>query len=95
MAAERKLIKVQEGGLVSLPTGFGVKPGDVLEARETADGILLVLQNDPLTRALDGAASALRDAGVSLEELIDNSREIRDELWHERYEDKSASRKRR
>lgn len=92
MAVERKLVRVQQDGLVSLPTDFGVKAGDVLEARETADGILLVLQDDPLTQALDGAAKALRDADVSLDDLNDSGREIRADLWRERYEDKAASR---
>ena len=42
------------------------------------------------------AKQMLKTIGVSsLEELIDSSREVRDELWHERYEDKSVSRKRR
>lgn len=95
MAAERKLVRVQEGGLVLLPTGFGVKAGDVLEARETADGILLVVQDNPLTQALDGAAEALRDAGVSLDDLAESGEEIRAELWRERYADKAASRKQR
>ena len=94
MAAERKLVRVQKDGLVSLPTDFGVKAGDVLEARETADGILLVLQDDPLSQALDGAAKALRDAGVSLDDLIDSAQDIRTDLWHEQYQDKAASRKR-
>lgn len=95
MAAERKLVRVQEGGLVSLPTGFGVKAGDVLEARETADGILLVVQDDPLTQALDGAAEALRNARISLDDLAESSQEIRDELWHERFAGKAASHKQR
>jgi hypothetical protein len=93
VAAERTFVRVQEDGLVPLPTDFGVKAGDVLEARETADGILLVLQGDPLTQALDGAALALRDAGVSLDDLIASGEEVRAGLWRERYEDKAASRK--
>ena len=59
MAAERKLVRVQKDGLVSLPTDFGVKAGDVLEARETADGILLVLQDDPLSQAFDEGGEGL------------------------------------
>ena len=93
MAAERKYVRVQEDSLVPLPTGFGLKAGDVLGARETADGILAVLQDDPLTQALDGAARALRDAGVSLDDLIDSGEAVRAGLWRERYEDKAASRK--
>ena len=90
MAAGRKFVRVQEDGLVPLPTGFGLKAGDVLKPMETVDGILLVLQDDPLTQALDGADRTLRDAGVSYDDLIDSGEEIRADLWRERYEDETA-----
>jgi AbrB family looped-hinge helix DNA binding protein len=89
MAAERKLIRVQEKRQVTLPAKvrrrYGLKKGDLVVVVETPDGVLLTPRDDAVTRALDGIGAALRDEGVSLDEMIESGRAIRAELIRERY----------
>lgn len=85
MAAERKFAVVQEGRLVALPRGINVSPGDIVAFEPTDSGILLVPQNAELNAALDELGAALLDEGFDLETLIEDGRDIRDELLLELY----------
>lgn len=85
MAAERKFAVVQEGRLVALPKGIEVTTGDIVAFEMTDKGILLVPQNAELNDALDELGAALLDEGLDLDSLIEDGREIRDELLLELY----------
>lgn len=86
---ERKLVRVQEKGQVTLPTEMrkrlGLKKGDMVIVIETDGGVLITPQQVLATRALDRIGSVLREQGLSLEELMDSGREERAAILKERY----------
>lgn len=89
MAAERKLVRIQEKGQVTLPADIrrrlGLKKGDLVAVEGTSDGVLITPQAVVAIKALDEIGKALREQGLSLEELIESGREHRDELVRELY----------
>jgi AbrB family looped-hinge helix DNA binding protein len=89
MAAERKLVRIQEKGQVTLPVAvrkrLGLKKGDLVAITETPEGVLITPQEVVAAKALDQIGAILREQGISLEELIESGREIRGELIHELY----------
>ncbi|MFN8526193.1 MAG: AbrB/MazE/SpoVT family DNA-binding domain-containing protein [Chloroflexota bacterium] len=84
-----RLVRVQEKGQVTLPTEFrrrlGLKKGDVVAVVETPDGLLITPQEAVAVRALERIGAALKEQGLSLDELIDAGREERGALIKERY----------
>lgn len=86
---ERKLVRVQEKGQVTLPTEMrkklGLKKGDMVAMIETDDGVLITPQQVLATRALDRIGSVLREQGLSLEELMESGREERATILKDRY----------
>ncbi|OFW15369.1 MAG: hypothetical protein A3H27_17500 [Acidobacteria bacterium RIFCSPLOWO2_02_FULL_59_13] len=86
---ERKLVRVQEKGQVTLPTEMrkklGLKKGDMVAMIETEDGVLITPQQVLATRALDRIGSVLREQGLSLEELMESGREERAAILKDRY----------
>ena len=86
---DRKLVRVQEKGQVTLPTALrkhlGIKKGDLVAITETPDGILITPQEVIAMRALDRIGEALRERGLTLEELIESGREERGKHIEERY----------
>lgn len=89
MTVQPKLVRIQEKGQVTLPVEarrrLGLKKGDLVSVVATADGILITPQEVVAVRALDRNGEALREQGVSLDELIDSARAGRDELIREVY----------
>lgn len=89
MAAERKLVRIQEKGQVTLPADIrrrlGLKKGDLVAVEGTPEGVLITPQAVMAMKALDEIGKALRDQGLSLEELIESGREERGELLRELY----------
>ncbi len=87
----RRLVRVQEKGQVTLPNDIrkrmGLQKGDLVAVVETPDGVLITRQEVLAARALDRIGDALREQGISLEDLIDSGREARGELIKERYGD--------
>ena len=88
---ERKLVRVQEKGQVTLPTElrrkFGLKKGDLVAVEETEEGLLITPQEILAVKALDRVGEALRERGLSLQELIESGREIRGETIEKKYGD--------
>lgn len=86
---ERKLVRVQEKGQVTLPAEvrkrLGLKKGDLVAVVETEEGVLITPQEVLATKALDRIGQVLREQGLSLEELIPSGREVRGELVKETY----------
>lgn len=99
MATRPKYVRVQEKGQVTLPVEvrkhLGMKKGDLVAVEETPDGVLITPQSLIATRELDKAldeiGAALKEQGLTLEEMIERGREIREELYKERYGSSSQS----
>ena len=86
---ERKLVRIQEKGQVTLPTEMrkklGLKKGDLVAMIETDEGVLITPQQVLATRALDRIGAVLREQGLSLEELMESGREERAAILKDRY----------
>ncbi len=87
---ERKLVRVQEKGQVTLPAEIRrrlhIKKGDLVAVVETPEGVLIAPQEIVAARALDRIGEVLRERGLSLEELIESGREERTRLIEERHD---------
>ena len=90
MTIERKLVRVQEKGQVTLPAELrrklGLKKGDLVAVEETEEGLLITPQEVLAMKALDRVGEALKESGLSLEELIESGREIRGQIIREPYD---------
>ena len=84
-----KLSIVQEKGQVTIPAEirqrWGLKKGDLVAFVETDQGVLISPQEVVAMNALGRIGKALEDRGISLEELMESGRELRDELVEEEY----------
>jgi len=90
MTAELALTRIQEKGQVTLPADLrrrlGLKKGDLVAVTETVDGILITPQEVVATRALAEIGAALAEQGLTLDEMIDRGRAIREDLVREQYD---------
>ena len=86
-----KVSKVQAKGQVTIPVEIrrklGLKQGDLVAFEETEEGVLIKPQEVIAMDALNKIGAALKERGISLEELIESGRDIRDELLAEELED--------
>jgi AbrB family looped-hinge helix DNA binding protein len=91
---ERKLVRVQEKGQVTLPAevrrNLGLKKGDLVAVTQTPEGILIIPQEILATQALDRIGEILREQGLTLEELMESGRKERETLIAEQYGIRSA-----
>ena len=91
MSSERTLVRIQEKGQVTLPAGIrrrlGLKKGDLVAVEETPYGVLIAPQRVLALRDLDQIGAVLREQGITLEELMESGRAIREELFREKYGD--------
>ncbi len=83
-------VRVQERGQVTIPKEIreklGLKKGDLVTFVETDQGVLIKPAEIVVSSALDEIGEALREKGISLEELMQRGREIRGELIEEEYD---------
>jgi len=84
-----KLVRIQEKGQVTLPADvrrqLGLKKGDLVSVTRTAEGILITPQEVIANKLLDQIGAALREKGLTLDELIESGREIRGQIIQEKY----------
>lgn len=84
-----KLVRVQEKGQVTLPADvrkrLGLKKGDLVAVTETEAGILITRQEVIANALLDRIGDALRERGVTLDELIEEGRGERGAIFAEKY----------
>jgi antitoxin PrlF len=78
---DRKLVRIQEKGQVTIPTEIrkklGLKRGDLVAVVETPEGVFIMPQEVLATKALDRIGDILKEQGLSLEELIASGRQLR------------------
>ncbi|MCL4507770.1 MAG: AbrB/MazE/SpoVT family DNA-binding domain-containing protein [Chloroflexi bacterium] len=90
MSQRLETTKVQERGVVTLPRRvrekLGIKKGSTIAFIETDEGRIEVraLEADAMA-ALDEIGAALKEQGVTLEQMIEDGRTIRKRLYDERY----------
>jgi antitoxin PrlF len=86
---DRKLVRIQEKGQVTIPTEIrkklGLKRGDLVAVVETPEGVFITPQQVVAAKALDSIGNILKEQGLSLDELIAAGRDIRTDLLQEAY----------
>jgi antitoxin PrlF len=86
---DRKLVRIQEKGQVTIPTEIrkklGLKRGDLVAVMETPEGVFITPQQVLAAKALDRIGDILKDQGLSLEELIASGRQARGDILQETY----------
>ena len=89
MTKELRLGRVQQRGQVTIPIELrrklGIQEGGVVAFTETENGILISPQEVLAMDALERVGKVLKERGISLEELIESGRGIRDEMVEEDY----------
>lgn len=89
MPVERNLVRVQEKGQVTLPADvrkrLGLKKGDLVAVVETPEGVLITPQEVVATKALAEIGDALKEQGLSLDDMIERGRSLRGQLLREQY----------
>lgn len=85
----RKASVIQENGQITLPKEFrrrfGLKKGDIVVFKETNEGLLISPREMLAFHLIDELGDALKKKGISLEDLIESGREIRQEIFDEKY----------
>ena len=86
---ERKFVRVQEKGQVTLPAEIrrklGLKKGDLVAVTNTEEGVLITPQEVIAMKTLDKLGAMLKEKGITLEELMESGREIRGQIAKEKY----------
>jgi antitoxin PrlF len=86
---DRKLVRIQEKGQVTIPQEIrkklGLKRGDLVAVMETPEGIFITPQQVVANKALDSISEILKEKGLSLDELIAQGRDIRTDLLQDAY----------
>ena len=85
-----KVSKVQQNGQVTIPVEirrkWGLEPGDLVVFVETEAGVLILPREELAVReALNRIGKALKANGITLDELMEDGREIRSQLLEEEY----------
>ena len=82
-------VRVQEKGQVTIPLGIRkklkLKKGDLVTFIETRQGVIIQPAEVVVGAALDEIGRALKEKGLTLEDLIERGRAIRGELIEEEY----------
>jgi AbrB family looped-hinge helix DNA binding protein len=86
----KRTYTIQENGQITLPIEwrekYGLKKGDLVSFVETDDGSLKVIPRVALAMdALDRIGAALKEKGISFEEMLATLEETRQELFDEKY----------
>ena len=80
---------IQDNGQVTLPMEWrqknGLKKGDLVSFVETDKGLLVLPHETIAMEALDRIGEALKEQGISLDDLIKSGREIRREIYQDKY----------
>ena len=81
--------RVQEKGQVTIPTRIrqrlNIKKGTLVSFAEMNGGVLIKPAEVIFSEALEEIGAALKEDGITLEELIERGREIRGKIAEEKY----------
>jgi AbrB family looped-hinge helix DNA binding protein len=87
---DRKLVRIQEKGQVTIPTEIrkklGLKCGDLVAVVETPEGVFITPQQVVATKAFDCIGDVLKEQGLSLDDLIASGEQIRKRLSERRFQ---------
>lgn len=87
--AHRKYI-LQESGSVTLPADFRKKydlhPGDEIVFIETENGLLISPREIVIQKLLDDLGDTLRDGNLSVDDLMQSGRNLRNDLLKSLYD---------
>ena len=82
-------VRIQEKGQVTIPTTIrkklNLRKGDMVTFVETKEGVLIKPAAVILKDVLDELGTALKTDGITLEELMERSHKIREQLVEEMY----------
>lgn len=85
----KRTYSIQKNGQVTLPQEwrekYNLKQGDLVSFVETDEGLLVLPREAIAMEALDRIGEALKEKGIKLEDLIQSGREIRGEIYQEKY----------
>lgn len=80
---------IQEKGQVTIPAKIrrkmGLKKGDLIAFTETEEGVVITRQEVVALGLLKEIGDSLKAKGITLEELLEDGRAIRDDLLKEMY----------
>lgn len=83
-------VRVQERGQVTIPKEIrerlDLKKGDLVTFVETEAGVVIKPAEIVVSSALDQIGKALKEKGLSLEQMMERGRVIRGELIEEEYD---------
>jgi AbrB family looped-hinge helix DNA binding protein len=86
---DRKLVRIQEKGQVTIPTEIrnklGLKRGDLVAVMETPEGVFITPQQVLAAKAFDSIGNILKEKGLSLAEVIASGRQLRADILQETY----------
>jgi antitoxin PrlF len=86
---DRKLVRIQEKGQVTIPTEIrkklGLKRGDLVAVMERPEGVFITPQQVLAAKAFESIGDILKGQGLSLDDLIASGRDIRTDLLQEAY----------
>ncbi len=90
-----QMVEVRDDRTLVLPKEVAETLGDFsaedILLLKTEQGILVTTRAKLFNWALDGIGAALRESGVTLDELMESGAEIRQELYDERYGNRSKA----
>ena len=80
---------VQQNGQITLPTRlrrkFGIKSGDMVYFDATPEGIVIKTRTTNAMKLLDELGKALKEVGVTYDQMVEDGNRIREELVKEKY----------
>ena len=89
MLVAKKIYTIQDNGQVTLPIEFrkkyNLKKGDVIMFKETEDGLVISPREALAMNLLDEIGDALKAKGMTLDEMIEDGKKIREEIYQEKY----------
>lgn len=89
MIAEKPTYRLGRNGTLSIPSELlekaGLSEGDFVAITETEKGLLISPQKSPWMEAIDELGRLLTEEGITLDELVESGREIRGEIYREKY----------
>ena len=89
MLVTKNIYIIQENGQVTLPIEFrrryNLSKGDAVVFRETEEGLLISPKEALVMKLLDEIDAGLKAKGITLDELISSGRQIREEIYNEKY----------